>query len=39
MAILPTPLGHSWSAVREQLPTMMLILAERQVTLGVLGAK
>jgi enterochelin esterase-like enzyme len=39
MAILPTPLGHSWAAVREQLPTMLGILAERQVKLGVFGTK
>lgn len=37
MAILPTPLGHSWAAVREQLPAMLSILAARQVQLGVFG--
>jgi enterochelin esterase-like enzyme len=37
MAILPTPLGHSWAAVREQLPDMLAMLAERQVMLGVFG--
>jgi enterochelin esterase-like enzyme len=35
MAILPTPLGHSWAAVREQLPDMLAMLAARQVQLGV----
>jgi enterochelin esterase-like enzyme len=34
-AILPTPLGHSWSAVREQLPGVLSLLAARQVQLGV----
>jgi S-formylglutathione hydrolase FrmB len=37
LAILPTPLGHSWTAVREQLPGMLSILAARQVQLGVFG--
>ena len=35
MAILPTPLGHSWAAVRDQVPTMLAILAARQARLGV----
>ena len=35
VAILPTPLGHSWAAVREQVPAVLTILAERQVTLGM----
>ena len=35
IAILPTPLGHSWAAVREQLPDVLTLLAARQVTLGV----
>ena len=34
-AILPTPLGHSWAAVREQLPDVLGILAARMVKLGV----
>ena len=34
-AILPTPLGHSWAAVREQLPDVLAILAARMVKLGV----
>jgi len=38
IAILPTPLGHSWAAVREQLPDMLQLLAERQVQLGVFAA-
>ncbi len=35
MAILPDPLGHSWAAVREQLPGVLSLLAARQVRLGV----
>jgi hypothetical protein len=35
IGILPTPLGHSWAAVREQLPGMLSLLASRQVLLGV----
>ena len=37
IGILPTPLGHSWAAVREQLPGVLAILAARQVQLGVFG--
>jgi enterochelin esterase-like enzyme len=35
IGILPTPLGHSWAAVREQLPDVLALLAARQVKLGV----
>ncbi len=35
VAILPTPLGHSWAAVREGVPAVLSMLAARQVTLGV----
>lgn len=38
LAILPTPLGHSWAAVREQIPAVLSMLAARQVALGVFGA-
>jgi enterochelin esterase-like enzyme len=34
-AVLPTPFGHSWAAVREQFPAMLGLLAARQVHLGV----
>ena len=35
MAILPTRLGHSWAAVRDQVPTMLALLAARQAELRV----
>ena len=38
-AILPTPLGHSWAAVREQLPGVLAMIAARQVELGVFGTQ
>jgi len=37
MAILPSPLGHSWTGVREQLPEVLEMLAARQARLGVFG--
>jgi enterochelin esterase-like enzyme len=37
MAILPTTLGHSWAAIRDQLPMMLTILVARQAKLGVFG--
>jgi S-formylglutathione hydrolase FrmB len=36
--ILPTPLGHSWAAVREQLPGLLAMVASRQLQRGVFGA-
>jgi hypothetical protein len=36
MALFPTPLGHTWEAAREFVPTMLQLLAGRMVTLGVL---
>jgi enterochelin esterase-like enzyme len=36
-AVLPSPLGHSWAAVREQLPDFLALLAARQVRMGVFG--
>ncbi|MHB8397449.1 MAG: alpha/beta hydrolase [Candidatus Limnocylindrales bacterium] len=35
VAILPTPLGHSWAAVREEIPAVLAMLAARQAALGV----
>ena len=35
--ILPSPLGHSWAGVREQLPDMLGLIASRQERLGVFG--
>jgi len=37
LAIIPTPLGHSWAAARQLLPTMLELVAGRMVTLGVFG--
>jgi enterochelin esterase-like enzyme len=37
MAIIPTPLGHSWDAARQLVPTMLELVAGRMVTLGVFG--
>lgn len=37
MAILPAPLGHSWQTQRDQLPTVLEMLAARMVQLGVFG--
>ena len=37
LAILPTPLGHSWDAVRQLVPTMLELVAGRMVNLGVFG--
>ena len=37
MALIPTPLGHSWTAARTLLPTMLRLVAGRMVTLGVFG--
>jgi hypothetical protein len=37
MAIIPTPLGHSWDAARQLLPTMLELVAGRMVNLGVFG--
>ena len=37
MAIIPTPLGHSWDAARQLLPTMLELVAGRMATLGVFG--
>jgi enterochelin esterase-like enzyme len=37
MAILPAPLGHSWQTQRDQLPTVLEMLAGRMVQLGVFG--
>jgi len=37
MAIFPTPLGHSWDAAQQLLPTMLELVAGRMVTLGVFG--
>jgi enterochelin esterase-like enzyme len=37
MAILPAPLGHSWQTQREQLPTVLQMLAARMAQLGVFG--
>lgn len=38
MAIIPTPLGHSWDAATQLLPTMLELVAGRMATLGVFGA-
>jgi S-formylglutathione hydrolase FrmB len=37
LAIIPTPLGHSWAAATQLLPTMLEMVAGRMVTLGVFG--
>lgn len=37
MAIIPTPLGHSWDAATQLLPTMLELVAGRMVALGVFG--
>jgi enterochelin esterase-like enzyme len=37
MALIPTPLGHSWDAATQLLPTMLELVAGRMVTLGVFG--
>ena len=37
MALFPTPLGHSWAGARAIVPTMLELVAERMVSLGVFG--
>lgn len=37
VAILPTMLGHSWDAIRDQLQAMLTVLVARQARLGVFG--
>jgi len=37
MAVIPTPLGHSWAAARRIVPTMLELVAGRMVSLGVFG--
>ena len=37
MAIIPAPLGHSWQTQRDQLPTVLQMVAARMQLLGVLG--
>jgi hypothetical protein len=37
MALFPTPLGHSWVGARSIVPTMLELVAERMVSLGVFG--
>ena len=37
MALIPTPLGHSWAAATQLLPTMLELVAGRMATLGVFG--
>jgi enterochelin esterase-like enzyme len=37
MAIIPTPLGHSWDAATQLLPTMLELVAGRMVNLGIFG--
>ena len=37
MALFPTPLGHSWYATRQLVPTMLELVAGRMVSLGVFG--
>jgi enterochelin esterase-like enzyme len=38
LALFPTPLGHSWSAVRAELTAVLETLAAREVQQGVFGA-
>jgi enterochelin esterase-like enzyme len=37
VALFPTRLGHAWTAVRVQAPTMLMTLADRWTALGVFG--
>jgi len=37
LAVIPTPLGHSWSAARTIIPVMLTMVAGRMVHLGVFG--
>ena len=37
MALIPTPLGHSWDAATQLLPTMLELVAGRMARLGVFG--
>lgn len=37
MAIIPTPLGHSWAGARRFVPTMLELVFGRMVSLGVFG--
>jgi enterochelin esterase-like enzyme len=35
IALFPTPLGHAWAAVRQQLPQVLETLAAHEVAIGV----
>jgi hypothetical protein len=35
LALLPSPLGHSWAAPRDLLTSALVLVAERQNALGV----